>query len=537
MAKAAILALVVRVSDVKGRDKKGDRFISPDEQIRDGTAYAKAREFEVSVMKPMDLNVSHTRPLDERPAMSRALALVEAGKLAGIVLSSQDRLGTLAITRELKARLLTAGAVLLVADNPGAEVLDAKGYGKLPTEYIALLHEAQREEIGLRWAKARRNAVERGIHPSTYAPIGYGRNDVEPRVTGAARASLSPEERWADPVVGQLVPSEHAEHIRALFKLRAAGGSWNECAQLMESRGVPNRKGEPFWLISATQAIIRNPAYRGEAYLRSKGKQAGDFVNPDAHEPVVDAVLWRQAQPKEGKPRRSADGALLSGVLRCASCGRRLSPSGHYYRCRPRMVTGPACPAPANAPTVEVEALVTRDFLSAIAYRPAAPTPPDLTPFEQAVALAKAKLADWQEAALAGDVDPGKFAPVLAAREAELEQAQERLAEARRSAGLDIERVTLAERWDTLTVAERRRALQAFGLTVHVRRKQGWVEVPDEIGPGGVELGEPTRRKETLADRVFLTFDAQQYRTAATGGDFEPEIVVEHVFEDEAVVT
>jgi len=32
-------------------------------------------------------------------------------------------------------------------------------------------------------------------------------------------------------------------------------------------------------------------------------------------------------------------------------------------------------------------------------------------------------------------------------------------------------------------------------------------------------------------------FDAQHYRTAATGGDFEPEIVVEHVFEGEAVVT
>ena len=92
---------------------------------------------------------------------------------------------------------------------------------------------------------------------------------------------------------------------------------------------MPNRKGEPFWLLSAVQAIIRNPAYRGEAYLRSQGKQAGDFVNPDAHEPIVDAILWRKAQPTQGKPRRSSEGALLAGILRCACCGRKLSPSGH----------------------------------------------------------------------------------------------------------------------------------------------------------------------------------------------------------------
>jgi hypothetical protein len=215
----------------------------------------------------------------------------------------------------------------------------------------------------------------------------------------AARAGLTREQRWADPVVGQLVLGGQAEQVRALFRLRAAGGSWSECARLMESRGVPNRKGEPFWLLSAVQAIIRNPVYRGEAYLRSKGKQAGDFVNPEAHEPIVDAILWRKAQPKQGTPRRSSEGALLAGILRCACCGRRLSPSGGYYRCRPRMVTGPECPAPASAPRVELEALVLRGFFDWLAYRPLAAAPPDLAPLEQALALGKAEEAKWKEAA------------------------------------------------------------------------------------------------------------------------------------------
>jgi DNA invertase Pin-like site-specific DNA recombinase len=503
------LALVVRVSDVKGRDKKGDRFISPDEQVRDGTVYARSAGYEIQRFD--DLNVSHTVPLDERPGMSAALKLIEAGKLAGIVVSSQDRLGTLTITRELKARLFAAGAVLKVADNPGAEQLDARGYAKLPTEYIALLHEAQREEIGLRWTKARRNAVERGVHPSTYVPIGYRRNTAEPRIGGPDRLSLTPEARWADPVVGQLVPNEWAPVIVQLFKLRAAGGSWTECCKLLEGCGVPNAKGEPFWIHSAVQRIIRNPVYKGTAYLRSQGKQAGDIINEEAHEPIVDPFLWKKAKPKQGKPRRTSEGALLAGILRCACCGRRLTPSGRHYRCRPRMVQGPPCDALANAPIAEVEALVMRDFLGAIAYRPTPPAPLDLEPFEKAVALGRAGEEQWKERAIAG-ASPEIALPAFEAAKARREEAEERLAEARAAAGLSDERATLAERWETMTVPERRRTLQAFGVEVLVKRG-----------------------REPIANRIALMFNAEPYRGAATGDDFEPEIIVEHEFvEDEA---
>src|SRR5947209_6451934 len=85
------LALVVRVSDVKGRDKKGDRFISPELQVATATGYASGRGYAVEQFE--DLNVSHTTQLDKRPGMGEALRLIESGKLAGLVVSSQDRLG------------------------------------------------------------------------------------------------------------------------------------------------------------------------------------------------------------------------------------------------------------------------------------------------------------------------------------------------------------------------------------------------------------------------------------------------------------
>jgi DNA invertase Pin-like site-specific DNA recombinase len=474
MAKKVKLALVVRVSDVKGRDKNGDRFISPELQIAGGSGYARGRGFAgFEVFE--DLNISHTTPLDDRPGMSAALAKIEAGKLAGLVVSSQDRLGPVALTHELKARLLAAEAVLLVPDNPAAEVLDAKGFAALPADLVAQIHTAQREEIGLRWHRARRSAVEYGIHPSTFVPVGYRRNEVEPKVSGKAeRGELTPEQRWSDPVKRQLVPSEHAPAILALFKLRAAKGSWSECCRLVEEAGVPNAKGRPQWIHSSVQAIIRNPVYKGWAYLRSKGKQDGDIINETAHQPIVDPLLWKAAQPKEGKPRRTSDGALLSGVLRCACCGRKLTPSTSkqhsYYRCRPRMVSGPECDAPASVPAAEVEGLVTRAFFDWMAYRPVAPAPPDLAPLEQAAALAKADEAKWKEAAVAGTVAPEVVGPAYDAAKARREQAEKQLFDARQTAGLDDERLTLAERWGTMTIPERRRALQALEVVAYVER-------------------------------------------------------------------
>ncbi len=134
------------------------------------------------------------------------------------------------------------------------------------------------------------------------------------------------------------------------------------------------------------------------------------------------------------------------------------------------MVTGPACPAPASVAVAEVEALVTRGFFDWLAYRPLAPAPPDLAPVEQAVALAKADEAKWKEAAVAGTVAPEVVGPAYDAAKARREEAEKRLFEARQTAGLEDERLTLAERWGTMSVPERRRVFQAFEVVAYVER-------------------------------------------------------------------
>ncbi|HLG10106.1 MAG TPA: recombinase family protein [Gaiellaceae bacterium] len=524
------------------QSRKKEVTISLDEQRAAITTWAE-REGVKLALEIVEQGVSGSKSWRERE-LGKAVEACEQGQAAGIVVAWQDRLSRengLA-TAEVWQALEQAG-VRFVAVGDGIDT--ATGDHELLFSIKAAIARDQWKRYRTNWINARRNAIERGVHPSTYVAVGYRRNQVEPRVTSAARASLTREQRWADPVVGQLVPSAQAEHVRALFTLRAAGGSWSECARLMESRGVPNRKGEPFWLLSAVQAIIRNPAYRGEAYLRSQGKQAGDLVNPDAHEPLVDAILWRKAQPTQGKPRRSSEGALLAGILRCASCGRRLSPSGPYYRCRPRMVTGPECPAPASAPRVELEALVTRGFFDWLAYRPLAPAPPDLAPLEQAVALAKADEAEWKEAAVAGTVAPEVVGPAYDAAKARREEAEKRLFEARQTAGLDDERLTLAERWGTMSVPERRRALQAFEVAAYVERgrqpldervtielrgspvSDGWEPDVDYVLPSDQELAEKIAAEFAAAGLSTSVKEVAERIAAWTAKYADAKIVIE----------
>jgi DNA invertase Pin-like site-specific DNA recombinase len=483
------LALVVRVSDVKGRDKKGDRFIAPEEQVRNAEAYSRGRGFEVQAFQ--DLNVSHTTPLDARPGMGEALRLIEAGELAGLVVSSQDRLGPLDITRELKARLLAAGAVLLVPDNPAIEELEAKGYKKLPGESMALIHEAQREEIGLRWAASRRAAIARGVHICRVAPIGLRKHDKPPYVTGKAREELTSEQRWADPVEGQLVPGDQkiVAAIKECFRIRARRprGAWSDVCQVLENAGALNSKGEPYWTRSAAARIVENPAYKGVAF---HGK---DIRNPNAHEPVVDELTWKRAQvEEESAPTRGSVGALLGGVVRCATCGRKLTPSlrDGRYRCRSRIIAGPPCSAPANCSARDIEPYVVKTFLNLCAYRPSAPTPPDLSHFEESVARAEAALAKWQAQAAADEVDPEDFRPVLDARKRDLEAAETVLAEARHAAGLDEERVSLLDKWDSLTVPEQRTALHMFEVEAFVQRGREPVDERTTIVMRGSPIAE-----------------------------------------------
>ena len=200
--------------------------------------------------------------------------------------------------------------------------------------------------------------------------------------------------------------------------------------------------------------LLESRVYLGEI-------RDGPYVNPDAHEAIIDLATWTAAQRSKAGPRRPEHGYLLSGILRCASCGYSLqgtttSRGKRRYRCVGRHAGG-KCPAPVSIYCDEVEAIVTEEARVLFGRPKAAPTGPELAPLEAALEpaeqlLEQAKGIDVQEAL--GDAWPAMLKQRVTARD----DAAAALGEARA-------RLTRPTAWDTwessgdLDVAGQREAL------------------------------------------------------------------------------
>jgi len=205
--------------------------------------------------------------------------------------------------------------------------------------------------------------------------------------------------------------------------------------------------------------------------------------------------------------KKDRGSALLAGVLKCGTCGHVLTRSFttrngkryDFYTCK----RDPRCTAPASASALKVEPLIVRDFLSAVAYSHVAPAPPDLTPLERVVEDAREVEEAWKVKALAGE-SPDIAIPAFEAAKERRKAAEKALDEAREAAGLNDERLTMAEQWADMTVEDQNRTMLRFGASAIV-----------------------TRSKSPVEDRVLLTFTTDDYRKAATSDDFQPDVVVE----------
>jgi hypothetical protein len=172
--------------------------------------------------------------------------------------------------------------------------------------------------------------------------------------------------------------------IRELFERRAAGASWGTLTGLLDQRGVVGPYGAAQWTTRAAEHIIRNPVYLGEA-------RHGEFVNPDAHEPLVTREQWEAAQrAPTGPVKRSDEPALLAGILRCAGCRHLLKPDkqtmrdktrARIYRCRGEHASG-TCESRGAVLGSVIEPFVIARFLAHVGDLAADPSRTGVTAAE-----------------------------------------------------------------------------------------------------------------------------------------------------------
>lgn len=424
----------IRVSKVQGRS--GESFISPDEQRAAIEAWAKSTKTKI-IDWYTDLDQSGGT-LD-RPAFNAALERCRTGQTGGIVAAKLDRL-----TRSVVglASLLDDAAehgYNVVALDLGLDLRSPNG--ELVANVLGSVAQWERKRRADDWQVARRNAISRGV-PNGRAPFGYRKR---------------PDGRLE-------VNEDKAAIVREAFRQRAAGVPF-------AAIGRPHG-----WSHSTARQILNNEVYLGVA-------RAGAFRNENAHPAIVTREEWDAAQAARTR-RPAPEGAttverLLIGIARCAGCGktlkvvRRPRVDGSYavaYFCKDAAST--PCPERAFVHADKLEEYIIAWFESALENAPkmidVVEAGRELEEAQLHQASAEAELYAFVETASA--LDPTLFQRGVDARQRDVDQARDRVAELSARVTRLPSSGVLSDLWSTFSATERREVLAGFLGTIEVRR-------------------------------------------------------------------
>jgi hypothetical protein len=147
-------------------------------------------------------------------------------------------------------------------------------------------------------------------------PFGYQRNGTFVDGVLSTKIDLTKDGK-------ALVPDpETAPFVVRIFEMRRDGYSWGAISEWLAAEGIKPTRGGEAWKASTLRNVIANRTYLGVLTL---GKRTVE----DAHDPIVSRGLWNAAQSTTTVRRTGSNAAGLgAGLLRCASCGQRLSVTG-----------------------------------------------------------------------------------------------------------------------------------------------------------------------------------------------------------------
>ena len=218
------------------------------------------------------------------------------------------------------------------------EHADDSPTGKLMEAIIESVDEFYSENLAQEVARGMREAASRGFWMGTYAPFGYSKVYVQDGVK--TRPKLEPDPP-ADAV------------IKRIFDMALQGKSSLDIAKALNAEGVASPKGKQ-WLKSTVHTTLNNEAYTGAVVWGVNAKDGAPPVRVEKAHPVLVskrkfrqvANLLRSRAPETVHPRRASSPYLLSGLVKCETCGKALTAaeakSGKYtyYVCHSLLKKG-----------------------------------------------------------------------------------------------------------------------------------------------------------------------------------------------------
>ncbi len=299
---------------------------------------------------------------------------------------------------------------------PPVRLLDTKGLDSSGDEtafrfrfvIAAEVARAERERMRDRSRSARRRAVSAGRWPGGPAPFGFRMVD-NPNGPGKVLEAVE----------------EEADLIREATARLLAGASFSSVVRFANGPdGHPPRRAKHWWPTTLRQTLTGYPItgrvvrfLAGEAVpiLDAEGQPVTipAILTPDESAAVRRLLLPKPTAPTGGR----APARLLSGLLLCGTCGRRLRVSGRgdrgrvpgrteesrVYRCSTGKETG-TCPRPVSISAGTLDKYVSDKFLATWGESPAYTRRAEVTG-AAAVEKAEAKKAAAVEA-IAADPSP-----------------------------------------------------------------------------------------------------------------------------------
>ena len=305
-ARVTKWAGIVRVSHMGARRSDDTSFHSERDQIKAMEEAVKKAGGSLELL-PSELDVSGGLPLEKRPSLKQAVEGVEAGTYGGIVVAYQSRLGRDVEQEEAVWRRVekAGGQILMALDWIDTASVDGRTFRRIRSAMNAGVREKHVEDFD----RLRAKCVEAGIWMARQTPRGYNKGTDK-----------------------RLHPNRDRQAVAKAFRDRGAGVS---VSQIARDLGMTT---------SGVRQLLANRVYLGEL-------KVGRYVNPAAHEPIVDPDTWHAAQRSQPRPGRKGPPALGAGVVRCAGCGHVMSRTGpektRHYSCH-RNHSGGRCPQPAS---------------------------------------------------------------------------------------------------------------------------------------------------------------------------------------------
>ena len=236
-----------------------------------------------------------------------------------------------------KAMLRKAGVEVVSITEPVGEGKFARLFETL----LDILAEIQSDGIAENVKRGTRHLASQGFFLGSDAPYGYRIKKVKVGEKYHQKLEIDPET---------------SKIARSVFDNCLASKSINFIIRDFYAKESPSPTGLPKWSGATIAGMLHNPAYNGTiVWSTDTDDDDGPVICPGAHPGIVTKEEFEKVQrllaarhhkPKEpdndNNPRELGSRYLLSGIITCLLCGRKVQPepakSGEYayYVCKTR---------------------------------------------------------------------------------------------------------------------------------------------------------------------------------------------------------